>query len=78
MTKHQVNTGKLLDFISDKFEKDELDNDSLVQIIEHCGSYLNLQTISDYSTKNKMSYNGVKKGRTIRKIFNVKFVIDNE
>ena len=78
MTKQQVNTGKLLDFISDKFESDELDNESLVQIIEHCGSYLNLQTISDYSIKNKMSYNGVKKFRQTKEIFGVKFVIDNE
>ena len=29
------NTSKLLLFISEKFEKDEIDNDSLVQLIEH-------------------------------------------
>jgi hypothetical protein len=77
MTKKEVNTGKLLEFISDKFESDELDNDSLVQIIEHCGGYLNLQTIPDYAKRNNISYNGVKKFRLIKEIFKVKFVIDN-
>lgn len=71
------NTDKLLRFISDKFENDEIDNDSLVQIIELCGSYLNLQTIADYAKNNDLSYNGVKKCRTIKTIFNTKFVIDN-
>jgi hypothetical protein len=78
MTQTQANTEKLCNFISEKFESDQLNNDSLVQIIEHCGSFLNLQTIPDYSNKNKISYNGVKKFRNIKKIFNVKFVIDNE
>ena len=71
------NTEKLLKFISDKFENHEIDNDSLVQIIELCGNYLNLQTIADYAKKNNLSYNGVKKCRTIKTIFNTKFVIDN-
>ena len=71
------NTEKLLKFISDKFENHEIDNDSLVQIIELCGNYLNLQKIADYAKKNNLSYNGVKKCRTIKTIFNTKFVIDN-
>ena len=71
------NTDKLLKFISDKFENDEIDNNSLVQIIELCGNYLNLQTIVDYAKNNNLSYNGVKKCRTIKTIFNTKFVIDN-
>ena len=77
-TEIQHNTSKLLEFISDKFQNNELDNDSLVQIIELAGSYLNLKTISDYAKANKMSYNGVKKFRDIKEIFNIKFVIDNE
>jgi hypothetical protein len=72
------NTTKLLNFISDKFESGQLDNDSLVQLIELCGSYLNLMTISDYARNNNLSYNGVKKCRKIVKIFNVKFIIDND
>jgi hypothetical protein len=56
----------------------ELSNDDLIQIIELCGRYLNLQTISDYARENNISYNGVKKCRSGREIFNVKFVIDND
>lgn len=59
-------------------ENDLLSNDDLVHIIEQSGVFLNIQTISDYAKENKMSYNGVKKFRKVVKIFNVKFVIDNE
>jgi len=52
-------------------------NGALVQLIELAGDFLNLQTIPDYCRSNKISYNGVKKGRLVQKIFNVKFVIDN-
>lgn len=78
MNKTIENTDKLLRFILDKFEKEELNNQSLVQIIELAGSFLNLKTISDYAKENKLSYNGVKKCRKIITIFNIKFVIDNE
>jgi hypothetical protein len=74
------NTNKLLDFIAMKFQKDELNNDSLVQIIELCSSYLNLQTVSDYARKNAMTYNGVikpVKSRQIITLLGVKFVVDN-
>ncbi len=64
--------------LTERIEKNELSNDDLVQIIEHIGSYLNLSTIPDYAKRNKMSYNGVKKFRTIKTIFNTKFVIDND
>ena len=74
----QQNTDKLLQFISDKFTNNDIDNDSLVKIIELCGSYLNLMTISDYAKSNKMSYNGVKKFRHVKEIFNTKYVIDND
>ena len=71
------NTKKLLNFISQKFEGDELDNDSLVQIIELCGMYLNLQTISSYAKANNLSYNGAKNFRNVKTIFGGKFIIDN-
>jgi hypothetical protein len=64
--------------IGDMVQDDELSNDELVQIIEHCGMYLNLKTVSDFAKDNEMSYNGVKKFRNVVKIFNVKFVIENE
>lgn len=73
---------KLVDTIcnhlSDRIESNELSNEDCVQIIEHVGGYLNLQTVSDYSRNSGISYNGAKKFRDTRKIFNVKFVIDNE
>ena len=69
---------KVLNRLENLIIENKLSNDNLVQIIELCGSYLNLQTISDYSKDNKISYNGVKKFRDIREIFNVKFVIDND
>lgn len=53
-------------------------NKEMVQIIELLGDYLNIQTISDYARNNDMSYNGVKKYRNIKTIFNTKFVIDND
>lgn len=73
-----VNTDKLLTFVAEKFESNEINNESLVQLIELCGNYLNLQTIPHYAKSNSMSYNGVKKFRKVVEIFNVKFVIDNE
>jgi len=53
-------------------------NDGLVQLIELAGDYLNLQTIPNYASARKLSYNGVKKTRFICKIKGVKFVIDND
>ncbi len=72
------NTEKLKTFIANKFEKGELDNESLVQLIELSGMYLNLKTIPDYANDNNLSYNGVKKYRNIKTLFNTKFVIDNQ
>ena len=69
---------KLKVFIFQKFQDGELDNDTLVQLIEQAGNYLNLKTVSDYAKTNNMSYNGVKNNRKIVELFNVKFVIDNE
>ncbi|TDD77127.1 hypothetical protein [Flavobacterium caseinilyticum] len=69
---------KIKEHLSERIENGELNNDDMVQIIEHLGSYLNLKTIPDYAKENKRSYNGVKNHRTIRIIFNVKFVIDND
>lgn len=54
-----------------------LNNADLVQIIELCGSYLNLKTISQYAADEGKSYNGVKHNRDIVKLFGVKFVIEN-
>lgn len=72
------NTNKLLNFVYDKYVNNELDNDSLVKLIELSGSLLNLQTISNYAKENKMSYNGVKYHRKTVSLFSTKYVIDNE
>ena len=72
------NTRKLIEFIASKYEAGELNNNSLVQIIELAGQYLNLKTISDYAKANRISYNGAKKYRRNISLFNVKFIIDNE
>lgn len=69
---------KLNDFLDSKMYEGDFTNDDLVQFIESAGKYLNLQTIPDYAKEHKMSYQGVRDHRTIRTIFNVKFVIDNE
>ena len=68
----------ICDHIAARFQNDELTNNDLVQLIEHCGMFLNLKTIPDYAKDNKMSYNGVKNNREIVDIFNVKFVVDND
>ncbi len=68
---------KICEHLSQRIEDGELSNNDMVQIIEHIGQYLNIQTISDYAKHHQLSYNGVKKFRPIRKIFNVKFVTDN-
>lgn len=71
------NTDKLMAFVAQKFERGELDNESLVQLIELAGGYLNLSTIPNYCRSNRMSYNGAKKYRKVVVLFGVKFVIDN-
>jgi hypothetical protein len=67
----------LLNIIDKKVMSDEYSNSDLVQIIEQCGSYLNLRTISYYAKEAGMSYNGAKKHRKNVTIFNTKFIIDN-
>ena len=71
------NGGKLLSFLDSKMYDGSLTNDDLVQFIESVGKYLGLQTLPNYAKENKMSYNGVKKFREVKKILGVKFVIDN-
>ena len=75
--KHTENTNKLKEFISKKFINDELNNDSLLQISELCGEFLNLRSIPAYAKEFNMSYNGVKNNREIITLFGNKYVIDN-
>jgi len=78
MSKTIENTDKLLKFIDEKYKLNELDNDSLLQLIELVGGYLNLKSITKYAADNNMSYNGVKNHRKVKELFGVKFVIDND
>lgn len=66
------NGNKLNDFVSQKVQNNELSNDDLVE--------LNLRTIPAYAKDENMSYPGVLKRKNIEivKIFNTKFVIDND
>lgn len=74
------NGSKLNDFVGRKIQNNELSNDDLVELIKLCGDYLNLKTIPDYAKAEKISYPGVLKRKNIEivKIFNTKYVIDNE
>lgn len=69
---------KICEHLSGRIEAGELGNNDIIQIIELCGSYLNIQTISDYARFNGISYNGAKNYRTAVQIFGVKFIIDNK
>ncbi len=71
-------TEKIKEYISKYVFKGELESDNLVQLIELCGGYLNLDTIPNYSKKNHISYNGTKKCRQIITLFGSKFVVDNK
>jgi hypothetical protein len=71
------NTNKTLDFIMHKYMQNELDDDSLVQIIELCGKMLDLKSIAKCALDNKKSYNGIKKTRKIVNLLGNKWVIDN-
>lgn len=59
-------------------KNNSLSNSDLIQIIELCGSYLNIETISNAAKLRKKTYNGIKKTKNIVNIFGVKFVIDND
>jgi hypothetical protein len=69
---------KAIDKLQESVFEGKWSNDGLVQLIESAGNFLNLKTIPDYANKNNLSYNGVKNNRTIKELFNVKFVIDND
>ena len=68
---------KILLNIHKGMENNMLSNDDLVQIIEQCGNFLNLQTVSDYARDHKISYNGAKNYRDKANLFGVKFIVDN-
>jgi hypothetical protein len=70
-----INT--IQEHISMRIEGGELSNNDLVQLIEHVGAYLNLKTIPQYAKQHGISYNGAK-FRKVIKLFNTKYIIDND
>lgn len=73
----EFETNKLNE-LGQSIQNEDWSNESLIQLIELVGSFLNLQTIPDYAKRAGISYNGAKKFRNVKHIFGVKFVIDNE
>lgn len=71
-----INT--ICEHIGKRFVANELSNDDMVQLIEYCAGFLNLKTIPQYAKDNNLSYNGAKNFRTIKTLFGVQFVIDND
>ena len=64
--------------LGEAIQQGKCSNDVLVQLIELSGDYLNLMTIPNYAKTRNLSYNVVKKTSHIRKIFETKFIIDND
>jgi len=75
--KIRENTDKLIEFVARKFEAGELDNQSLVELLQLSGGYLNFKTIAAYARAERMSYEGVRKCRRTEELFGVRFVVDN-
>lgn len=75
--KIRENSEKLNRFVYDKFIAKDLDNNSLVELMQLCGDLLNIKTPSAYAKANGLTYQGVVKCRQIEQIFGVKFVVDN-
>lgn len=51
---------QIIEHLGKRIKAGELSNEDMVQIIEQIGSYLNLQTVSNYAKEKGMSYNGAK------------------
>jgi len=73
----------IINNIGAKVQNNELDNIDLLIIIESCGRFLNLKTISEYAKYSSLDYNSVKariKSGALEscEIFGVKFVVEND
>jgi hypothetical protein len=74
-----TNAQKNCNFIQEKYENNQLNDNDLVQIIILGFDLLNLKTIQKYAKDNGKTYRGVSKfNKKIVNINNNKFVIDNE
>lgn len=73
-----MNKTDLFNLIEQEIQNGNLENSSIIELIQLCGDYLNLKKLKDYAKENNISYNGAKKCRNPITIFNTKFIIDNE
>ncbi len=74
---------QIKEMIGKSVQENALSNDSLISIIELCGSYLNLKTIPNYAKSEGISYNGTLNRIKLNKIqerviFGNRMIIDNE
>lgn len=69
---------KALNKLGESIRENRWSNNGLVQLIELCGSYLNIMSIQDYADIKGKSYNGIKKTKKVTEILKHKFIIDNE
>jgi hypothetical protein len=72
-------SAKIRERLFEVIHNGEINNGDLVQIFEHIGIILNLQTISNYAKSEKISYNGALKRKTEKVTINsVEFIINND
>jgi Na+/phosphate symporter len=76
-------TKTIKEHLSKRVQNNELNNESIIELIDLLGTYLNAETISDYSKRTKLSYNGTlqRMGNGRLKtftLFKTKFVIEND
>ena len=74
-----TNAQKICNFIQEKYENNQLNDNDLVQIIILNFDLLNLKTIQKYAKDNGKTYRGISKfNKNVVNINGNKFVIDNE
>lgn len=73
------NQSLVLNFVAVKFEKGELDNSDLVELIKLCSDYLHLRPLLEVCKEQKISYPGILKSKRFEvvEIIGKKFIIDN-
>jgi hypothetical protein len=73
------NTTKLLKFVSQKYEKGEIDDDSLVSLMILCDSYLQLKTAVELSEETGKTRSGIVRHTKLRKtnLLRKTYYIDN-
>jgi hypothetical protein len=73
------NQSLLLNFIAQKYEAGELDNQDLVECVKLAAYYLNLRPLLEVCKDQKISYPGILKSKRFEvvQLLGKKYVIDN-